>query len=997
MSKQRSAFMTNRLAEATRATWRSPFATLSTAVLAGAMLCSPAYAQLAGAIKGSVAFEEAGTSPAGVKVTATSSKMPKARTAVTDESGSYSLPMLVPGEYLLTFEAADGTVRTASTEVRLEQTTRVDMVLDSTLDASEMEEVFVTGRIVNLESNSSLSNSIGADMVDGVPVGQDYRDLMKLIPGVQYTQETVRGPSAGASGQDNVYNFDGVDVGLPGYGVLSSEPATHDVEQMAVQRGGANAINFNRAGGVSVNTTSKSGSNEFAGSVQYKFQTPSMVGETRNGVKSETTRSWLTANVSGPLIEDQLFFYGSFYRPYAELDNKDTAYGPVKSYSSDRHEYYGKLTYAPIEDILLNASYRTSDKKIEGNSIGFYEPDSVSAGSETSMDILNLDGTWIIDGNTTLSVAYSDYDNDGGTTADTQLSVQPVLGGSLDIDNIHEMGYVNVPSYRDEDTPEDIAYNDFIRPYVEQYGFINEDGERQGGGGVGAYFQNEVVNYHRKTFTAKLDHTLTWGDATHELHAGYKYTEGGEILDRNANGWGSISIIGGRSTTDDGVPVYFQTRTPSSAFNSSGNVLDTYTKEHNIEFNDLITYGDFMINVGVLLSQDTLYGQGLKEDSSSPVGFIESPGTNYEMYNVPFSKMIQPRLGITWQYAGEGTVFANYAAYNPAASSLARAASWDRNRTQLLQEVRFDADGNYIESEPQGSSSGKFFVKGMDPRKIDEFTLGTTREVTDELSIRAHLRYREGSNFWEDVPNDARLSDDAPQHIQDKGLYLPELPDLIDGVGSGSSYVIATLDEAYTKYYEGSIEAEWNGDRFHVNASYVYSRYRGNFDQDNSSGANDQAIYIGSSNIADGVGRQTWDNRDGILRGDRPHQFKTYGYYKTDWNANIGAYLIYQSGQPWEAWDAEAFGLPSWYSSTSRYAEKAGSNRSKSHWQLDLNYTQNFEVYKGTMVNFRADLFNVFDRQTGYNINPYVSSSTFGEPRNYFASRRLQLSLGVNF
>ena len=39
-----------------------------------------------------------------------------------------------------------------------------------------------------------------------LPVGQEYRDLIKLIPGVQSTQDTVRGPSAGGSGQDNVYS-----------------------------------------------------------------------------------------------------------------------------------------------------------------------------------------------------------------------------------------------------------------------------------------------------------------------------------------------------------------------------------------------------------------------------------------------------------------------------------------------------------------------------------------------------------------------------------------------------------------------------------------------------------------------------------------------------------------------------------------------------------------------------------------------------------------------
>ena len=34
---------------------------------------------------------------------------------------------------------------------------------------------------------------------------------------------------------------------------------------------------------------------------------------------------------------------------------------------------------------------------------------------------------------------------------------------------------------------------------------------------------------------------------------------------------------------------------------------------------------------------------------------------------------------------------------------------------------------------------------------------------------------------------------------------------------------------------------------------------------------NDANIFIGSSNIGDGAGRQLWNFKDGTLRGDRPH------------------------------------------------------------------------------------------------------------------------------
>ena len=45
----------------------------------------------------------------------------------------------------------------------------------------------------------------------------------------------------------------------------------------------------------------------------------------------------------------------------------------------------------------------------------------------------------------------------------------------------------------------------------------------------------------------------------------------------------------------------------------------------------------------------------------------------------------------------------------------------------------------------------------------------------------------------------------------------------------------------------------------------------------------------------------------------------------------------------------------------------------------------------------RLDLYNVFDNQTGYNINPFLSSSTYGEPRSYYRPRRLQVQLKYQF
>ena len=102
----------------------------------------------------------------------------------------------------------------------------------------------------------------------------------------------------------------------------------------------------------------------------------------------------------------------------------------------------------------------------------------------------------------------------------------------------------------------------------------------------------------------------------------------------------------------------------------------------------------------MLASNDTLYGQGLREDASTLRATSLAPGNKYKMYEIPFSKMIQPRLGATWAYNGKDTVFASYARYNPAASSLPRAASWDRNLVGTFIDAHFDANGVLFATVP---------------------------------------------------------------------------------------------------------------------------------------------------------------------------------------------------------------------------------------------------------------------------------------------------------
>jgi hypothetical protein len=709
---------------------------------------------------------------------------------------------------------------------------------------------------------------------------------------------------------------------------------------------------------------------------------------------------WLSVNAGGPVLKNKIFFYGSYYRPTSSRANAANEYGALPGYESTRNEGFGKITYSPIPSVLVNGTWRQSHTEQTGDTFGATTAGTAGSGSQSTMKVGTIDASWVINAKSFASFKYTYFANPTKGRADHVSSAVPTtaIGTQLDLNSLDTFGTFNVPT----PVAGADAYNAFIQPLIDRYGYT-KNGVRTGGGTVGyASTLNDADDFYRDA--AQLSYNLTLGSTVrHDIHAGFQWSKDAEKLSRDSNGWGTINVPGGRSASIGltGKPAYYYATYLARATGSKLGIRGE-SQTVNVEANDTIIWKNFSFNVGALFSRDTLYGQGLKNDSSTLSGYTLSPGSKYTMYKIPFSKMIQPRLGVTWAYNGRDTIYGSYSRYNPSVNSLPRAASWDRAIQNAFVDVFFDQNGTAYGYRFVESSSGKLFVDDMTPRTTDEFLAGTSRQFKNGLSALAYFRYKHSAHFWEDTNNNARLAFNPPDSINGttipKELYISDLTAKLNQIGSGSTYVIAELDGAYTKYYEVTFEAEWRGPKEYIRASYSHNHYWGNFDQDNSTGANDGNIFIGSSNIGDGAGRQLWDFKDGTLRGDRPHMFKLFGYYQVPWNATMGAYFFAQSGQPWEKWSYEPYiALTKSTSDSNRYAEKAGSRRSPAHYQLDLNYTQNLPLKSRYRAQLAVDLYNIFNKQTGYNYDPGAHSSTFGQARSFYAQRRVQAALRFFF
>ncbi|HUR21399.1 MAG TPA: TonB-dependent receptor, partial [Vicinamibacterales bacterium] len=370
-----------------------------------------ALAQSTGAIAGKVIGSDGGPLP-GVTVEAAGTVLPAGRMAVSGANGEYRLEALPPGEYKVTFTLSGMQTVTRTAQVQLSQDTLINPTL-SVQGVTETVNVTATASLID-PGAATIKSGVSAKTIAALPVGSEYRDLLKLIPGVQYSQDTIRGPSAGGSGQDNIYQFDGVNVTRPLFGSLSAEPSSHDIEQVTTIKGGARAINFDRSGGFTIDTISKSGSSHLQGELAYKFQTAGMASDLKSGQISqyEQKKTWITAGLGGQLIPQKAFFYGSYFRPEITRENRANLYGELPQYERERNEYFGKITLTPIRDVLLNVSYRDS-KRIDTSSLFLSNASSTTgSGEEATQKVTIAEGSWVIGQRSFATAKYTRMENE---------------------------------------------------------------------------------------------------------------------------------------------------------------------------------------------------------------------------------------------------------------------------------------------------------------------------------------------------------------------------------------------------------------------------------------------------------------------------------------------------------------------------------------------------------------------------------------------------------
>ncbi|MBL9019407.1 MAG: TonB-dependent receptor [Myxococcales bacterium] len=299
---------------------------LSTALL-GAFAGS-AYAQsnTTGAVQGAVTDSKTGEKLPGVTVIATSPSLAQAQTAITDENGLYKITDLPPGDYLITFYYADITLERGGVNVGVNRTTPVFQKLNQAQAGGEVVKITDTAPTID-PTSTTQGITIDKNYIKNIPVpGRTFESTLGAAAGSQGDGLGVS--FSGSSSLENQYYVDGVNTTGLTYGTVGSPVINDFIEEIEVITGGYNA-EFGRATGGVVNVVTKSGSNEFKGSVFAYFQ-PGVL--TAAAETTPNNASSIDANgnlayyadfgfeLGGPIIKDKLWFFVGFAPQVSKVD-----------------------------------------------------------------------------------------------------------------------------------------------------------------------------------------------------------------------------------------------------------------------------------------------------------------------------------------------------------------------------------------------------------------------------------------------------------------------------------------------------------------------------------------------------------------------------------------------------------------------------------------------------------------------------------------------------
>ncbi|PWK92183.1 TonB-dependent receptor [Fulvimonas soli] len=266
------------------------------------------------------------------------------KVTATDANGRYAAQGLrVGGPFDVTVSKA-GLTQSEQHNVYLQlaQDTAVNLTMGAAAaEAKSLEGVTVSANALSqvfTPDNKGIATNVSRREIESTPTpGRSIQNIVRLDPRVVIS-DRERGEIS-AVGQNSRYNnitVDSVSANDP-FGLNANGLPTlgTPISQDTIEEYNISTANYDvatrRGLGATVNAVTKSGTNDFHGSVYYAFQNQNMIGKNQSDAKYQGfDRQWTGgATVGGPIIKDKLFFFAAVEKSVQV--GSGSPYGPEDS------------------------------------------------------------------------------------------------------------------------------------------------------------------------------------------------------------------------------------------------------------------------------------------------------------------------------------------------------------------------------------------------------------------------------------------------------------------------------------------------------------------------------------------------------------------------------------------------------------------------------------------------------------------------------------------